>query len=202
MAEARAAMAKGFAAVIVYDLKLTALLLVLWPLAWLVPPRQFDALAGRLVRLLAQFYRSDRQFLKERMAAVAGDRIEPARRALIVATQRRLLLRDAMLVLRANRPGADRPAVGFEGLDNLQSAIDRDRGVILWDGYFAQHEIVIASGISAAGCRPCVVRVETHGFSSSAFGVRVLNPIHRRAVERYCDYIVLDDKPAAGIRAI
>ena len=90
-------------------------------------------------------------------------------------------LRQARLVVIAlNRPFRRwRPSVRLHGLDHLRSAVTRGSGTILWVSGFA-HNHVIRMALYRAGFSVCVLSRPEHGFSTSPFGIRWLNPLWTR----------------------
>jgi lauroyl/myristoyl acyltransferase len=110
-----------------------------------------------------------------------------------------------LLILALNRPGRHwQPIVRCKGLDHLQSSIERGSGTILWVSGFAFTEILTLVALQQAGFTiDQLVRPE-HGFSSSPFGIRWLNPLWTRIERRYgAKQIVIQNNDAgAALRFI
>jgi len=77
------------------------------------------------------------------------------------------------------------PPVDVAGLTHVEDALAAGRGVLLWVGRFAWASIVTKAGLWAAGYRVTHLSRPTHGFGTSAFAIRWLNPIWTRIEERF-----------------
>lgn len=75
--------------------------------------------------------------------------------------------------------------VELDGSDVIDAALARGNGVILWVSDFLYARDVAKIALSRAGYRASHLSQPEHGFSDSAFGIRVLNPIRTRFESRY-----------------
>lgn len=102
-------------------------------------------------------------------------------------------------ILRDSLPGRWRPAIEVAGEEHLLSALDRGKGVILWDSHFYGASLVTKMGLYGRGYRLHHLSRREHGFSSTRFGMAVLNPVRIRSEERYlAERIVMPvEKPGA-----
>jgi hypothetical protein len=164
------------------DVKLTVLLPLLFAISWLVPERHWqricEALAGarggaaeepveRGVRLSG---------LGPGLAVPAGDLSHA------LSTHRFL---SYLQYLRDYRPGGWRCAAVIEGADALRAAQAENRGVILWVAHFVYNGLPLKKALCEAGFRVFHMSRPEHGFSTTAYGVAVLNPLRSRIEERY-----------------
>lgn len=87
--------------------------------------------------------------------------------------------------LRDYRPGGWRFPVALEGLEHLAEARAAGRGVVLWMAHFVFHGLAAKKLLAGRGFRVHHLSRPEHGYSKTAFGIRVLNPVRRRVEDRY-----------------
>ncbi len=87
--------------------------------------------------------------------------------------------------IRENFPGGWQNAARIEGVDEIESALHRGRGVVLWVSAFAHSDVVTKKALSGAGYALTHLSAIGHPFSPTRFGARILNPIRLRAENRY-----------------
>lgn len=75
--------------------------------------------------------------------------------------------------------------VELDGAAVIDAALGRGKGVVLWVSDFLYARDVAKIALSQAGYRASHLSQPEHGFSDSAFGLRVLNPIRTRFESRY-----------------
>jgi len=78
-----------------------------------------------------------------------------------------------------------RPDIHLNGTVHLRRALERGRGAILWVVESVFSTLVVKMALHNAGYRACQLSRPTHGFSSSPFGIRFLNPIFTRVENRF-----------------
>jgi len=105
-------------------------------------------------------------------------------------------------ILRDSLPGRWRPAIEIAGEEHLISALDRGKGAILWDSHFYGASLVTKMGLYRCGYRLRHLSRREHGFSSTRFGMAVLNPVRIRSEERYlAERIVMPAENPGGVLA-
>ncbi|MFN0177994.1 MAG: hypothetical protein ACKVZ0_04280 [Gemmatimonadales bacterium] len=77
------------------------------------------------------------------------------------------------------------PPIAVAGLGQVASALAANRGAILWVGRFTWASIITKVGLHGAGCPVTHLSRPTHGFGTSPFAVRRLNPVWTRIEERF-----------------
>jgi len=82
------------------------------------------------------------------------------------------------------RPGRN-PPIDVAGMAHIESALAAKGGAILWVGRFTWASIITKIGLHQAGCAVTHLSRPTHGFGTSPFAVRRLNPIWTRIEERF-----------------
>jgi lauroyl/myristoyl acyltransferase len=156
--------------------KVVALTLI----AWLLPPR---------------FWR------KAAMATCSighTDRCWPAYRFILahkyseseiagISTRRRVYLRELKLqILGLNGPWRSwRPDIRLIGTAHLRKALEGGHGAILWVTETAFSTLIVKMALHNAGYEACQLSRPGHGFSTSSFGVRYLNPLWTRVENRF-----------------
>lgn len=164
------------------DLRLTALLPLLFAVSWLVPERHWPRVCGWLAgprRRVAEdaVARGVRLSGLGPEFGVSGEEISHA------LNRHRLL--SYLQYLRDYRPGGWRCAADMEGMDRLRIAQVETRGVILWVAHFVYNGLPIKKALSDVGLKVVHMSRPEHGFSSTAYGVTVLNPLRSRIEKRY-----------------
>lgn len=83
--------------------------------------------------------------------------------------------------------------IGCKGLEHIDAALARGRGAILWIADFVSAGDVVKLALARAGYRLTHLSREEHGFTTSALGVRFLNPFRIKYESRHLeDRIVFD----------
>ena len=77
------------------------------------------------------------------------------------------------------------PDVYLNGEAHLRSALESGRGVILWVLETSFSTLMAKIALHNSGYRACQLSRPGHGFSSTPFGIRFLNPIWTRVEDRY-----------------
>ncbi len=183
------------------DLKQTALLLALLPVSllperlWRYPCRALAAITSN--RLLAHSRRLD-AYLPPGLPALAG--VPP--RAFL-RRQEAHFLEEYVQVLREHT-WRWRPAIRLEGREHLVGALAAGDGAILWVTGFESSDLVVKMALRRAGFAVVHLSRPTHGFSATRFGVRFLNPVRKRAEDRYLgSRVVIEGGSAvAAMRAL
>lgn len=159
----------------------------LWmALAWAVPQPQWSGVA----RLLA----GDSPSLAERIKASRLDSLqEPAAIAAALEANR---VEHAFQYFREYRPGGWRFPSTVEGLEYLAEARRAGRGVVLWMAHFVFQALAAKKLLAERGFRVHHLSRPEHGFSKTAFGIRVLNPLRVAAENRYLASRVLIQETA------
>lgn len=157
---------------------------------------------------LADFVASRRQFghwralearLPPELPALAG--MSPG--SFLHESERRFL-EDYLQVLRANSWCGWRPELTVAGLGNISEALDSGNGAVLWVSGSLSSDLVTKMALSQSGMAISHLSRTAHGFSTSPFGVRFLNPLRQQAESRYLrERIVMDSTHTVGpLRAL
>lgn len=166
--------------------------------AWLVPERLWPPLT-RIIGRVRTADGAPASGLDARLAAATGrsPRSLAAERIASGHASRLWGLREYV------RPRRD-PPVEVAGMSWLEDALAAGRGAILWVGRFTWASIITKIGLQQAGCAVTHLSRPTHGFGSSAFAVRRLNPVWTRIEERFLrERIVMEPgSETAALRAL
>ena len=176
--------AGGSALITGKDLLVMVGLSFLTPIAWLVPEARWHRLTGGTLMALASVGAGPQGKLRGRLERYFGDRAPAPLEAM--AAHALAYYADATLqVLRAHRPGGWTPAVELVGAEHLHAALERGRGAILWISFFQFYSLISKIAPHRAGFAVSHLSHPRHGFSSSRFGVSVLNRLYRDVEDRY-----------------
>jgi lauroyl/myristoyl acyltransferase len=172
------------------DLGLAAALAALLPIAWLVPERRWPGLAERLVA--ACWPRRRREARLSQIKAAFGALDDDAARRTERESCAVWILRQLQL-LRCYRPGGWRPVTRIDGRERIEAALQRGTGVILWTAPFRFSDLATKIGMHAGGYALTHLSMPDHGWSSTRFGVRWLNPVWTAVESRYVkERVVID----------
>ncbi|HET7737855.1 MAG TPA: hypothetical protein VFK32_04705 [Tepidiformaceae bacterium] len=109
------------------------------------------------------------------------------------------LLYDRVLVLRGVLFPWRRRRLRVLGLTHLNQALDAGHGAILWVQPCVSSSICVKQAIEEAGHPLAHLTRPSHGFSGSPFGIRLVNPLLRRAETRFlAERIVIDEGHTVG----
>ncbi|MBF8269673.1 MAG: hypothetical protein HW386_1382 [Gammaproteobacteria bacterium] len=167
------------------DLCIVIALVVLTPIAWTVPQRMWSKL-GRGV--IAMTLRMLPRITASHVARIdlclgpAAARL-PAREILIRGLSH--YFEDTLLLLKCYRPDGWQPVVRLQGLEHLQAAAAGGKGVVLWLSHFLYSSISTKIALRQAGFEVIHLSHPRHGYSSTLFGMRFLNPIRIHVEDRY-----------------
>ncbi len=78
-----------------------------------------------------------------------------------------------------------------EGVANVTRALESGRGVILWHSTFCGAATFEKRGYRVGGLSVTHLRSHSHPFSSTAFGLRFLNPVMTRVENQYLEDLVV-----------
>jgi lauroyl/myristoyl acyltransferase len=182
-------------------LRAAALMFVLAPMSWAMSPRRWWSacrVAGAVLGTVRELQHPGWSGVVPKAVGTRQIAIAPRSvrgRTLAHAMQAMLqLLRDY------RRPGW-RPDITLEGREQIERALDRGRGVVLWVHRF--HLFAHFMAIHRAGFSVCRASGMFHGhFYRSRFGRRWLNPIQTGVENRYCERIVVRSGSLSHLREI
>jgi lauroyl/myristoyl acyltransferase len=153
------------------DVKDVFRILILFPLAWLVPERRWAGLCHRLSWFIG--HRTRRPGLGQ------GDSVYNAQRFWAVRAESQLQY------YREYRPGGWPARIAVDGLGHVEAAQSKGQGVILWVAYQVFASLVVKKGLCEAGLAVHHLSMPIHGLSTTRLGIRYLNPIVTRIEDRY-----------------
>ena len=149
-------------------------------IAWLVPPRLWRKAAVAT----SSVGRSDRSAVAYRQNLAQKYSLSDIA---AITIRRRAYLRELRFeILGLNGPWRSwRPPIRLIGAAHLQQAIEAGRGAILWVTETSFSTLIAKMALHAAGYRACQLSRPQHGFSTTPFGMRFLNPIWTRIEDRF-----------------
>lgn len=176
------------------DLALLGALPFMIAISWLCSDRSCERLARSLVRLLYKIqprrYAEHGQIFREFLPQPAG----PAELDKLVQGTASLLHLERLQLLRYYRPGGWDPCIQLTGQEHLRAALAQGRGAILWVVPSRFSDMATKVALRRNGFMVWHLSRHTHGaFSSTRFGIQVLNPIRLRLEHRYlAERVVID----------
>jgi len=168
-------------------------------LSWTIPERYWDAVARGAVGLAK--WRSEarpRARPQHNRHALEGHVDAQTLHGMEIARFRHRVV-ARMQAFREFRPGGWTPKIDVHGLEHIETAQACGKGVVLWVSPFSYSDLVTKKGLSEVGCHVSHVSHPNHGFSTTRFGVRVINPIGTRIEDRHlAERLLLGDANASA----
>jgi lauroyl/myristoyl acyltransferase len=149
------------------------------PAAWLLPQSAWPSVARGASWLGAKLTGKTTAVVSSRMKRAFGRPTDELSDRL-AGDLRGARYEVAFQCLRHYRPGGWHPKVTLEGRGHLDEALRRGRGCVLWVAHFVFAPNIVKLALHDAGFRVSHLSRPDHGFSSTRFGIRTLNPVRSR----------------------
>ena len=152
--------------------------------SWIVPERLWDPVTGMIGEAMVRWNAG----MPSRQSREIAEVLYPASAQELRAVHvERIASGHASRLygLREYRRGAHRLRIRLTGDEHVLQALQRGRGAILWIGRFAFASFVSKVALHERGFRVSHLSRPSHGFGTSPFAVRRLNPIWTRVEEKY-----------------
>lgn len=162
------------------DLKTLVMLTALGVVAWFTPERWWYSSCQALVKVSRALFGTNAARVPSFLVELAGVSPESA-----TIRSSAMLHRDTLEVLRCHRPGGWNPEIKLSGEQSLAEATADGKGAILWVADTASASLVAKMALALNGYPTSHLSRPDHGFSTSPFGVRFLNPVRTRIEDRY-----------------
>ena len=182
-------------------LKLPAAALI----AGLLPPARWDEAAGRLDGLAGRLGTRVGRADPDKIAAlIRGQDVAGSPEAIRKGLQRNVRLNQLQFVA-SWLPRGWPARIAVSGVEHVRHALDAGRGAVLWVAPLVFAPLVAKRALHECGFAVHHLTRHNHGFSSTRFGVAVLNPIRTRIEDRYlAERITIPrgGQPTAAVRAL
>ena len=153
--------------------------------SWLTDETAWHAIARKAADYSGGILSRDPETIMARVSEVVGNRaltLPPSKISHeLVANQ----TQTSIQVLRDHLPSRWRPSIEVIGEQHLKAALSRGNGAILWDSHFYFAGLVTKIGLHSIGYGLHHLSRREHGFSSTWFGMKFLNPIRTSVERRY-----------------
>ncbi len=166
------------------DLALLALLPVYFVLAWCLPERHWPGLTIRIATALRTIGIRNRH-LSKTVARFLGQRATPDQAAAIANRYAANYQMDRLYLLRHYARPRLHSEIRLEGAARIENALRAGHGVILWVAPFVHSDLSTKIALKTNGFDAIQLTHPAHGFSTTAFGIRFLNPLRTKAEARY-----------------
>ena len=174
------------------DAVLTALLIHLLPITLRTPPERWPAEALKASRDLHQYFVRELTPFTSRIPRRLPELRGRDSRELGIELFGAYLL-EKMEVLACAMGRYDPVNLRVEGESHLREALDKGNGAVLWCENSFSSSLLQKAAIAAAGYRVHHLSRHGHNLSSTRLGMRFLNPIVRKAENRYLAEVFLVD---------
>ena len=175
-------------------------LVVLTPVAWLLPQHLWPKLGRCVIAMVMRLLPKTAATTAARIDSCLGTTSDRLSTHEIVKRALSRYYEETLLLLKCYRPDGWEPVVKLQGLEHLQSAVAGGKGVVLWIGHFQHYSLISKIAMFRAGFAFSHLSHPRHGFSSTRFGMRFLNPIRTHVEDRYLKervYMGLDESTTA-----
>lgn len=152
--------------------------------SWFLPQKTWKGVSRLVAPLPISFALQHRENLKRIEAVIAEHPITLSPREIQLESMVGFILSN-LQVLREYRPGGWKPEIKLEGVEHIEAALQQGRGAILWVAHFNAYSLIAKIALKRAGYRTSHLSLWRHGYSSTRFGLRFLNPIRTAVEERY-----------------
>ncbi len=157
--------------------------------AWGAPEPWWDALGKGFSRLHSTRSRRLAQHIRT-VIGPASLADSPEQVALEYLANR---LPSKLQRLRLLGPRGWNPELRLQGREHIAAALAQGRGAVLWIAPFLFSGLVSKLTLHRAGFAISHLSRHDHGFSRTAFGIRILNPLITRVENRYAERIVIPE---------
>lgn len=176
------------------DVRLLLQLPVMALIAWCTPTAVWPSCAVLLARCRAILKTTSRAARVNKIARTLGTRQLAASPEQIVQDMDAVGLEGTLHILRHYRPGRWDPPMTVTGQAHIDAGLEKGNGVVLWVADFAFHALVLKMALHRAGYAVSHLSGPRHGFSTSHFGMRFLNPIRTTIESRFLrERVVMSD---------
>ena len=162
-------------------------------------PRGEERLEGFIGDIAYTFLKSRRLRVANHISAVLGSELAPYqvwRLTRGVFRNKRVENFSLSVISRKSI----RNGIIIEGLENLEEALSRGRGAILWESPFGNRFLAKAA-LADKGFQLCQVHYRGHGGSPTWFGQRIIRGIDRRAESNiFSEIVEIQDDTLAYLR--
>jgi hypothetical protein len=167
------------------DLKLLAMLPLYATVSWCVSEHRWGDIVQRMTSRRRTGPDSTEAGIRSSGLGVGRDPHD------VVAQLEKNRVISYLQYLREYRPGGWRMRSRIEGDEAVRKAQADGKGVILWIAHFVFNGLPLKRSLREAGYRVSHLSRPEHGFSSTRFGVKFLNPIRSHVEERYLEERIL-----------
>ncbi|MDX1540629.1 MAG: hypothetical protein R3349_04430, partial [Geminicoccaceae bacterium] len=154
-------------------------------IAALLPPSRWERAAGGLDRLAGWLGARNATIAPHEIAALIQGQGVAAHPSAIYHGLRRNLRLNQLYFVTSWLPRGWSPDLTVRGVEHLHTALAAGKGAVLWVAPFVFAPLVAKRALHEAGFAVHHLSRPGHGFSSTRFGVAVLNPIRTRIEDRY-----------------
>ena len=153
--------------------------------AWTVPSGAWPAICRRLAAASNTLARRPVPDVPADLTAALGRAVPDDEAARIRRSKQLTYFEERLQVLASLPPRRWRPTIDIRGREYVDGALSEGKGAILWVNEFVGSDLVAKAASDQASLRLSHLTRPEHGFARSRLGMRFLNPIRRRAEDRF-----------------
>ena len=166
------------------DLRVAFVLLIGFPLSWLIPERHWGP-AARLFMRIRDIVRQDRASRIRHIRSVAGAHALAAAPEQCADQYYANVFLDRLQLFRCYRPDGWNPSWRLDGREHIDRAVGDGRGIILWFAPSSFYSTVSKRAVFEAGHLMHYLSRYLHNLTDTTWGARWLNPVRTAVENRY-----------------
>lgn len=178
------------AAISLADVRTASRLLASGAVAWAIPQAAWPLIARRSSWLAGMLSGKSTAKVAARISRALGNDTGDT----LAAELRGARYEVALQCLRGYRPGGWKPKLTVTGREHLDAALAGGRGCVLWVAHFIFAANVAKVALHDLGYRVHHLSRPDHGFSSTRFGLRFLNPVRAAFEDRHLEGRIVFDR--------
>ena len=169
--------------------------------SWFLSARAEERVARFVGGLVYVILRSQRRRVADGLAVGLGRELGPDQIRRLTRKVFQNISVENFSLAALGRKGRLR-GVTIDGLEYLREALDRGKGVILWENRFGRR-LMAKAALVEKGFLICQVHDDTHGGSSTWMGQKLLCRLHRREERKiFSEVIIIPDDSFAYLRLL
>jgi lauroyl/myristoyl acyltransferase len=162
-------------------------------IAWLLPQNWWPYLARKTSWFGQKLAGKTMTAVTSRMTPCFRD-ADDAMRTRLAADLCAARYEVAFQCLRGYRPGGWHPKITVQGREHINAALLLGKGCVLWVAHFVFSPNATKVGLDELGYRVSHLSRPDHGFSSTEFGIRYLNPLRSKFEDAYLSERIVFDR--------
>jgi lauroyl/myristoyl acyltransferase len=171
--------------------------------SWIIPVRSWSGLSSLLAGIDMRLRPEEMVARAREISCVAGTSVDFDVDKVVRASMA-AHCESQLQHFRCYRPGGWLPEPRLVGRDHIDRGLAQGKGVVLWMSNFTFNDLVSKIALAEAGFGVTHLSRPSHGYSSTRFGMRFLNPLQLFIEDRFLEERVeiLDRGPVRALMTL